>query len=61
MTEIFNPLNFVLRIQYLYDCGRYSTAVNKKEIDAPTLEELFERVDCYIETYNQKYALNDTD
>jgi len=61
MAEIFNPLDFVLRIQYIYDSGIYYTVVNMKEIDAPTIEELFERVACCIKLYNQDHALNDTD
>ena len=58
---MFNPLNFTLNIQYIYDSGIYYTIVDKKKLDAPTLEKLFERVVVAIEKYEREHRLNDTD
>ena len=58
---MFNPLNFTLNIQYIYDSGIYYTIVDKKKLDAPTLEKLFERVIAVIKRYKGNHLLNDTD
>ena len=58
---MFNPLNFTLNIQYIYDSGIYCTIINDKKLDAPTLEELFKRVINVIVAYNRERLLNDTD
>ena len=42
--KMFNPLNFTLRIQYIYDSGIYYTVVDIEELDAFTLEALFNKV-----------------
>ena len=58
---MFNPLNFNLCIQYIYDSGIYYTVVNKEKVDASTLEKLFEKITKKIKKYQKNHLLNDTD